>query len=64
MAKSKQAAATDYVAARADFMDKEAAEPNGGVGSIIAMEGEPGHPANYARGTRHAHTVAGGQHRA
>ena len=50
VAASKTAAVNDYVATKADFMEKEAAEPNGGVGSIIAMEGEPGHPVNYARG--------------
>jgi len=53
VAKSKKDAVTDYAAARSDFMAKEAAEPNGGVGGIIAMEGEPGHPANYARRTEH-----------
>jgi hypothetical protein len=64
VANSKIAAATDYVAARSAFMEKEKAEPNGGVGSIIAMEGEPGHPAKYARGQMQAQTLLGGQHRA
>ena len=53
VAASKTAAVNDYVAAKADFMAKESAEPNGGVGSIIAMEGEPGHPANYVRSAGH-----------
>ena len=64
VANSKQAAATDYVAARSDFMTQEAAEPNGGVGGIIAMEGEPGHPANYARSQPRRSTAAQQQHRA
>jgi len=62
IAKSKTDAIASYVAAKSDFMGKETMVPNGGVGSIIAMEGEPGHPANYARNLQHK--LASKQHRA
>ena len=59
VAKSKQAALNDYAAAKSDFLDKEAEQPDGGVGGIIAMEGEPGHPIGYARRTQQQHMMAG-----
>ena len=59
VAKSKQAALSDYAAAKSDFLSKEAAQPDGGVGGIIAMEGEPGHPIGYARRTQQQRTTAG-----
>ena len=64
VAKSKAAALTDYASTKTGFMAQEAKAPDGGVGGIIAMEGEPGHPKNYARERRGGGQMAGRQRRA